>query len=143
MKKVESFNQEVDELGKIKKSIIEIKRNYQVMNNNLKIKKDVRDMIDILDKIYIEIFNNSYKLQMFRMYGDFYLPTISKMINRYNNFINKNVKSDDIQELLSNIENTIKKLNVHFQNKYNSLFEDEIIDLDAEIKVLLKELNNK
>ena len=65
------------------------------------------------------------------------------MISRYNNLINKNIKSADVQELLGNIESSIKKLNVHFQNKYNSFFEDEIIDLDADIKVLLKELNNK
>ena len=143
MKKTERLNQEIDELSKIKKSINEIKRNYQIMNNNLEMKKDVRKMIDILDKIYVEIFNNTNNLQLFRMYGDFYLPTISKMISRYNNLINKNIKSADVQELLGNIESSIKKLNVHFQNKYNSFFEGEIIDLDADIKVLLKELNNK
>lgn len=141
MKKTERLNQEIDELSKIKKSINEIKRNYQIMNNNLEMKKDVKKMIDILDKIYIEIFDNTHNLQLFRMYGDFYLPTISKMISRYNNLINKNIKSADVQELLGNIESSIKKLNV--QNKYNSFFEDEIIDLDADIKVLLKELNNK
>ncbi len=143
MKKTERLNQEIDELSKIKKSINEIKRNYQIMNNNLEMKKDVRKMIDILDKIYIEIFDNTHNLQIFRMYGDFYLPTISKLISRYNNLINKKIKSTDVQNLLSNIENSIKKLNVHFQNKYNSFFEDEIIDLDADIKVLLNELNNK
>ena len=152
MKKTERLNQEIDELSKIKKSINEIKRNYQIMNNNLEMKKDVRKMIDILDKIYmidildkiyVEIFDNTHNLQLFQMYGDFYLPTISKMISRYNNLINKNIKSADVQELLGNIESSIKKLNVHFQNKYNSFFEDEIIDLDADIKVLLKELNNK
>ena len=143
MKKTEILNQEIDELSKIKKSINDIKRNYQSINNNLEIKKDVRKMIDILDKIYVEIFNNTNNLQLFRMYGDFYLPTISKLISKYNNLINKNIKSPDVQDLLSNIENSIKKLNVHFQNKYNSFFENEIIDLDAEIKVLLNELNNK
>ena len=143
MKKTEILNQEIDELSKIKKSINDIKRNYQSINNNLEIKKDVRKMIDILDKIYVEIFNNTNNLQLFRMYGDFYLPTISKLISKYNNLINKNIKSSDVRDLLSNIENSIKKLNVHFQNKYNSFFENEIIDLDAEIKVLLNELNNK
>lgn len=39
MKKTERLNQEIDELSKIKKSINEIKRNYQIMNNNLEMKK--------------------------------------------------------------------------------------------------------
>ncbi len=113
------------------------------MNNNLEMKKDVRKMIDLLDNIYIEIFNNTHNLQLFKMYGDFYLPTISKLIDRYNNLMNKNIKSTDVQDLLGKIESLVKKLNVHFQNKYNSFFEGEIIDLDADIKVLLQELNNK
>lgn len=143
MKKKDNLNQEIDELGKIKKSINEIKRNYQIMHNNSEMKKDLRKMIDILDKIYIEIFDNNHNLQLFRMYGDFYLPTISKLISRYNNLISKDIKSVDVRDLLNNIESSIKKLNVHFENKYNSFFEDEIIDLDADIKVLLNELNNK
>ena len=86
---MEKINEEIEELSKIKISIYEIKKCYQDIPNNLEIKKDVRDMISILDKIYIELFNNSEKLQLFRMYADFYLPTIYKIINRYNNFKKK------------------------------------------------------
>ncbi len=139
----ENLNEEIEELTKIKLSINDIKKNYQEINSNCTIKKDVRKMINILDKIYAEIFNNNNNLNQFRFYGDFYIPTIARIINRYNNLIQKNIKTDDAQKLLSNIEQTIKNLNEHFENKYNSFFETEIIDLDAEIKVLLKELNNK
>lgn len=140
---MEKINEEIDELSKIKISIYEIKKCYQEIPNNLEIKKDVRDMIAILDKIYIELFNHSEKLQLFRMYGDFYLPTISKIINRYNNFKKKSIETEEIQKLYENIEKSIKKLNIHFQSKYNSFFENEMIDLDADIKVLIQELNNK
>ena len=136
----DGINQEIEELRKIKISINEIKRSYQKIDTNLEIKKDIREMIEILDKIYTELFNNPYKLRYFRMYGEFYLPTISKIISKYLDLTNKKVKSNEAQRLLTNIENTAKKLNVHFQEKYNSLFENEIIDLDADIKVLLKEL---
>ena len=139
----ENLNEEIEELRKIKLSINDIKKNYQEINSNCTIKKDVRKMIDLLDKIYLEIFNNNNNLKLFRFYGDFYIPTIAKIINRYNNLIQKNIKTADAQKLLSNIEQTIKNLNEHFENKYNSFFDTEIMDLDAEIKVLLKELNNK
>ena len=134
------LNQEIEELRRIKSVINEIKRSYQKADTNLEIKKDIKEMIDILDKIYIELFNNTEKLSLFKMYGEFYLPTILKIINKYLELSKKNVKSNEAQRLLNNNENTIKKLNVHFQEKYNSLFESEIIDLDADIKVLLKEL---
>ena len=139
----EKLNQDIDELSKIKISIIEIKRSYQTMDGKLELKNEIKKMIDILDKIYIELFENSQKLHLFRMYGDFYLPAISKLIIRYNSLKNKNIKSADVQELFTKIEDTINKLNIHFQKKYNSLFEDELLDLDVEIKVLLRELGNK
>ena len=140
---MEKINEEIEELSKIKISIYEIKKCYQDIPNNLEIKKDVRDMISILDKIYIELFNNSEKLQLFRMYADFYLPTIYKIINRYNNFKKKSIETEEVKKLYKNIEKSIKKLNSHFQAKYDSFFENEIIDLDADIKVLIQELNNK
>ena len=143
MNKEINLNQEIEELRKIKISINEIKRNYQNINENWGIKKDVRELISILDKIYIEIFNDTQKLKLFRMYGEIYLPAISKIISRYSKFKSKNIKSEDVEKLLNNIEETLNKLKKHFQDKYNSFFESEVIDLDAEIKVLLKEINNK
>ena len=136
----DTINQEIEELSKIKISIIEIKRSYQDIDASIEIKKEIKEMIENLDKIYNELFNSPDKMNLFNMYGEFYLPTISKIISKYCNLANKKIKSNEEQELLNNIENTLKKLNIHFQEKFNSLFEAEIIDLDADIKVLLKEL---
>ena len=100
-------------------------------------------MIDILDKIYLEIFNNNQHLKDFKFYGDYYLPTIAKIIDRYNYLSSKVISSKNTKDLLQNIEQTIKKLNIHFENKYASFFDDEIMDLDSDIKVLFQELKIK
>ena len=136
------LNEQVKELNKVKLSILEIKKNYTNIKNN-QLKKDVKNMIEVLNKIYEEIFNNSKSLKSFGLYGEFYLPTISKLIEKYNYFKEKNVTTKDAVELLKNIETVIPKLNAHLENKYNSFFESEVIDLDAEIKVLMQELGNK
>lgn len=136
------LNEQIKELNKVKLSILEIKKNYTNIKSS-QLKKDVKNMIEVLNKIYEEIFNNSKSLKSFRLYGEFYLPTISKLIEKYNYFKEKNVTTKDAVELLKNIETVIPKLNVHLENKYNSFFESELIDLDAEIKVLMQELGNK
>ena len=136
------LNDQIKELNKVKLAVLEIKKNYTNIKAS-QLKKDVKSMIEILDRIYEEIFNNSKSLKSFRLYGEFYLPTISKLIEKYNYFKEKNVQTKDAVELLKNIENVIPKLNVHLENKYNSFFESELIDLDAEIKVLMQELGNK
>ena len=136
------LNEQIKELNKVKLSILEIKKNYTNIKSS-QLKKDVKNMIEVLNKIYEEIFNNSKSIKSFRLYGEFYLPTISKLIEKYNYFKEKNVTTKDAVELLKNIETVIPKLNVHLENKYNSFFESELIDLDAEIKVLMQELGNK
>lgn len=136
------LNDQIKELNKVKLAVLEIKKNYTNIKAS-QLKKDVKSMIEILDRIYEEIFNNSKSLKSFRLYGEFYLPTISKLIEKYNYFKEKNVQTKDAVELLKNIETVIPKLNVHLENKYNSFFESELIDLDAEIKVLMQELGNK
>jgi len=136
------LNDQIKELNKVKLAVLEIKKNYTNIKAS-QLKKDVKNMIEILDKIYEEIFNNSKSLKSFRLYGEFYLPTISKLIEKYNYFKEKNVQTKDAVDLLKNIEIVIPKLNVHLENKYNSFFESELIDLDAEIKVLMQELGNK
>ena len=143
MNKKGKINSEIDELRKIKISINTIKKNYQDIDSSMEIRGDVKKMIDILDKIYMEIFNNSQHLMEFKFYGDYYLPIIAKIIDRYNYLCSKVITSQNTQKLLNNIEQTIKKLNIHFENKYASFFDDEIIDLDSDIKVLLQELNIK
>lgn len=136
------LNDQIKELNKVKLAVLEIKKNYTNIKAS-QLKKDVKSMIEILDRIYEEIFNNSKSLKSFRLYGEFYLPTISKLIEKYNYFKEKKVQTKDAVELLKNIETVIPKLNIHLENKYNSFFESELIDLDAEIKVLMQELGNK
>ena len=142
------LNETIDELTKIKSAMILIKKEYQSVVENTKLKdtqlkKSVKKMIDILDKIYQEVFKNSEKLKLLNLYGEYYLPTIAKMIQRYQNLSEKEVKTENVQNTLNHIEETFEKLVEHFKNKYVSLFEDELIDLNAEIKVLMHELGNK
>ena len=138
-----NLNDEIEELRNIKISTNDLKRTYNEIDSKSKIKKSVKEIINILDNIYLEIFNNSNYLKKFSMYGEFYIPTITKIINKYNNLSKKNTTSNDVKKLLENIEITLEKLINHFQNKYNSFFEEEVIDLNAEIKVLIQELNGK
>ena len=130
---------EIEELRTIKKAINNLKKSYlNILEDNFK--QNVKKIINWLDKIYEEIFNDNNKLKKFRMYGDFYIPTITNLIDRYNVIKLKKIKSEDAIQIINKIEETIRKLDNHFEKVYNGFFENEILDLDAEIKVLLHEL---
>ena len=130
---------EIEELRTIKKAINNLKRSYLEIKEE-DFKQSVKEIINWLDKIYEEIFNDNNKLKHFKMYGEYYLPTIKNIIDRYNVIKVKKINSSEAIQTLDKIEITMKKLNDHFENVYNSFFENEILDLDAEIKVLLHEI---
>ena len=130
---------EIEELRTVKKSINNLKKSYlEIKEEN--IKQDVKKIINWLDKIYEEIFNDKNKLKKFKMYGEFYLPTIKNIIDRYNVIKVKKINSQEAIHTTNKIEETIKKLNEHFEKVYNSFFENEVLDLDADIRVLLHEI---
>ena len=130
---------EIEELRSIKKAINDLKRSYLEIKEE-DFKQNVKKIINWTDKIYEEIFNDYSKTKRFRMYGEFYIPTIRNLVDRYNVIKAKKVNSEDAIQIVNKIEGTIKNLDKHFEKVYNSFYENEILDLDAEIRVLLHEL---
>ena len=139
MKENQELISEIEEMQAIKKAMNNLKKSYlNISDDNFK--QNVKKIINWIDKIYEEIFNDNIKLKKFRMYGEYYLPTITNLIDRYNVIKAKKLTSGDAIHITNKIEETIEKLNNHFENVYNGFFESEILDLDAEIKVLLHEI---
>jgi len=139
MKENQELVNEIEELQVIKKAMNNMKKTYLNIPDT-KFKQNVKNIINWLDKIYAEIFSDNIKLKKFRMYGDYYLPTITDLIDRYNVIKAKKLTSEDAINIINKIEETIEKLEEHFKRVYNGFFENEILDLDAEIKVLLHEI---
>ena len=83
MKENQELISEIEEMQAIKKAMNNLKKSYlNISDDNFK--QNVKKIINWIDKIYEEIFNDNIKLKKFRMYGEYYLPTITNLIDRYN-----------------------------------------------------------
>ena len=66
---------DLNELKCLKKSIIDLKKEFlNIEDENDILKNNVKDIINVLTKIYEEAFNNISKVDKIKNYGDLYIP---------------------------------------------------------------------
>ena len=135
---MDKLNSDINELRELKKSINNLKRTYiNINDNSKKFKENIKEVIDLLSRTYEEVFNNLSHVGKIKNYGDIYLPMIIKLIDKYNSLKKKNINTQATQNFYAKIENLSETLVKHFKEKYNSIFDDEIVINDAELKALL------
>lgn len=137
-----TLKEQIQNLRNLKIQIYELRKIYDLLENgNLKIY--VKECIVILDKIYKEVAINSDKIRKIQRIIDYYIITLSKILNRYTTLKLNKISTKESEELYTKIEVFIPKVNECFEKIYTSLFSDEILDIDAEIDVMIKELGIK
>lgn len=136
---MEKLNKDIEELRNLKLSIHELRKLYDKIQNE-DVKKELKNIIIVSDKIYKEIVINTQKISKIKSFTNYYIQTVQKILNKYYEFNAKKILIEDTEKLLIRIEEFLPRVNNAFNKIYESLFTDEIADIDAEIKVMLKEI---
>lgn len=136
------LNNEIENLRNLKIQIYELRKIYDLLEvGNLK--TDVKECVIILDKIYKEVAINSNKIRKVQRIIDYYIVTLEKILNRYITLKTNKISTNESEALYIKIEMFVPKVKEGFEKAYTSLFSDEILDVDAEIEVMIKELGIK
>ena len=136
---MENFNKELQKLSVLKQNIYELRKLYDEINS-ADIKKLLKDIIVISDKIYKEVVVDTNKLYKLERFNNYYIVTVQKIIKRYISLSKNMIITDQNQEIFIKIEEFLKNVAVSFNSLYKSLYTNEIIDLDVEMKVMEKEM---
>ena len=141
IKNVESqkMKEELEELTKTKKSIITLRKLYDELQEE-KIKEEIKEIIRINEKIYKEVSKDSSKVIKIYNYNKYYTPTLIRVIKQYIELKNKRISTLDAKKLFIKIEVFTSKIKSSLEKLYQSLFDDQILDIDAEIKVMIEEM---
>lgn len=139
-------------LSKNKKTLKEENFNlYKVLENAKKQNKKIIDAKSYIDndeiKSYLTSINESTskiiktiektpkKIKNIDNFFDYYLPITVKIINRYDEIENNNLSSKDSKKFMTSTINMLASIDKAFRNILNNLYQKEIIDMDAEMKV--------
>ena len=96
--------------------------------------------IDLIERLTAQIFDcvkeHPEKLKQIRKFLNYYLPTTIKLMEQYVTLQNQSVKTENIEEGMQKIEGLLDKVIVAFQRQLDSLFETDVVDITADIRVM-------
>ena len=100
------------------------------------IKKNLKEINDIVDKIIKTIEKNPEKEKKLKNFFDYYLPVTIKLVDRFDEIEDQNISSKDSKKFYENTSKTIEEIDSVFKKFLNSLYESDMLDTNVEIKVL-------
>ena len=97
---------------------------------------NIREIGETADKIINTVEHNPKKLKRVESFFDYYLPVTLKILNRYDEIENQKLISSDSKKFMEQARNLISEVAKAFKMQLATLYQNDIVDTDAEMKVL-------
>ena len=98
-------------------------------------KKNLKEINSTVDKILNTIENNPGKANRLNNFFDYYLPVLIKIVNRYDEVENQKLVSKEGKDFMIKADKMIEGTNNAFESILSSLYQKDIMDADADMKV--------
>ena len=102
--------------------------NSETRINLDEIKQTVKKIIEVIEK-------EPKKAKRIDNFFDYYLPVLVKIVNRYDEIENQRLVSTEGKDFMIKADKMIKDTNSSFKTILASLYQKDIMDADAEMKV--------
>ena len=97
--------------------------------------KEIEEIYDTVKKIIDTIEKKPEKYKKSSNFFNYYLPVTMNILNKYDEIENQRLNSKDSQKFMESAKGMIQKINKAFKKQLSNLYQSEIIDTDAEMKV--------
>ena len=97
--------------------------------------KDIEEIYDTVKRIIDTIEKKPEKYKKSSNFFNYYLPVTMNILNKYDEIENQRLSSKDSQKFMESAKGMIQKINKAFKKQLSNLYQSEIIDTDAEMKV--------
>lgn len=105
----------------------------QIENANTK--KNLLEIHRTIDEILEVVENNPKKAKKLNNFFDYYIPILIKITDRYDEIENKKLASDEGKNFIKKADKMISDTKKAFETILSSLYQKDIIDADADMKV--------
>jgi rubrerythrin len=133
------LNSNIEDIRELKRILFDLRLKYDTIDNE-DLKADIKAIIQIGDKLYSELILDNRKTAAAYRFIHNYLPVVDRIVEKYNKLVVNDIKSRDSVDLKEEIRNSMPKIKESLKTYYESMFTSEILDIDVELEVLLKQL---
>lgn len=101
--------------------------------NDLEVRALSNSVCDSIDRILVTLKEKPNKITSVRQFFNYYLPTLGEIIMKFNRIEKSGVPADDVTE---NVKKYLTDINSAMEKQYNSLFDDDILDMSVEMEAM-------
>ncbi len=98
--------------------------------------KQIQDICKTGSEIFAYIQKNPDDLKKAKQFINYYLDTTEKIVNRYVELSAAKEKSPEVESSLKKVEEMLVSIDETYKKQLHNLMEDDVLDLNTEIKVL-------
>ena len=102
---------------------------------NAILRKDAKEICDTSDKIINAVIEKPEKIKKIRNFLSYYLPVTYRILERYDEIENQKLSTPDTRKFMSSVEEMVSKIKAAFEQQLSNIYQTEMIDTDAELKV--------
>ena len=127
-----------DEDKQALKQAKELVLKMQVISKQLedaKLVQNVKDICATSDKIINTVEKKPEKLKQVRNFLNYYLPVTIKILERYDEIENQKLTTLESKKFMKAVESMIEKIKNAFEEQLSNIYQTEMVDTDAELKV--------
>lgn len=96
---------------------------------------EIREINDTVKKIIDAIEKKPDKYEKVNNFFDYYLPVTINILNRYDEIENQSLNTEESNKFMNSTKDMVKKINKAFKVQLANIYQADIIDTDAEMKV--------
>lgn len=107
------------------------------------LRNNITELHDTASKIIDTIARHPQKMDQTKSFFGYYLPVTLKILKSYDDIENQRLDDKESKKFMNTTENMVNKINKSFKTQLASLYQSDIIDVDAEMKVFDSLLNSE
>lgn len=104
--------------------------------NSSTLKASIKDIVESTTKIIEKVSKDKTDLKKIRTFVEYYLPVTLKILRKYDEIENQGLNSKDSKVFMKTVEEKIKLISDSFRGQLAALYQDDLVDVDAELTVL-------
>ncbi len=97
--------------------------------------KNTKEICNTSDKIINTAIEKPEKIRKIRNFLNYYLPVTYRILERYDEIENQKLNTSETKKFMNSVEDMIVKIKQAFEQQLSNIYQTEMIDTDAELKV--------
>ncbi|MGN0376450.1 MAG: 5-bromo-4-chloroindolyl phosphate hydrolysis family protein [Suilimivivens sp.] len=126
----------------LKKCLEDAREDYRAIETSKgkirdpEVKTEVEKLNQTAEKIIVFLEEHPEKIKLARQFINYYQDTASSLLQKYVKLQDTDLTTDEVQNLKAETAEAVKTLNTVFEGQFQKLLHNEMMDMDAEIRLL-------